>query len=159
MFKGFASTDFVELSTLKVKPLGVTPDPAADIFETEEVTFSVTGDTAAAYALRFPPGTAGTGRITGLRYTAPLLSAGTGSLHETVQITATYPPDLAFLRTGGELPHGLTAADLTNLCQEHQLTVRELTAPTVGPVAAGATAEFQMGIAPVSVTVTSPPTA
>jgi hypothetical protein len=155
VFKGFAATDFLKLATLTVKPLGVSPDPAADIFETEEVTVSVTGDTAAAYALRFSPGPAGKGRITGLRYSAPQLPVGAGSIQENVQITATYPPDLAFLRTGGELPHALTAADLTNVCQEHQLTVRELTVPAVGPVTAGTTAEFQMGIAPVSVTVTS----
>jgi hypothetical protein len=155
VFKGFAATDFLKLATLTVKPLGVSPDPAADIFETEEVTVSVTGDTAAAYALRFSPGPAGKGRITGLRYSAPQLPVGAGSIQENVQITATYPPDLAFLRTGGELPHALTAADLTNVCQEHQLTVRELTVPAVGRVTAGTTAEFQMGIAPVSVTVTS----
>ena len=52
----FFGVDFDKLTRVKVKSLDVTPSPREDFYETERVEFKVRGDAAAAYALRFPPG-------------------------------------------------------------------------------------------------------
>lgn len=158
VFQGFASTDFLKLSTLTVKPLSITPDPAQAVFETEQVTFTIHGDDAAAYGLRYAPGVAGAGRLSVRQYTAPLVAPpGSGSIQERLDVTASYDPSLGVLQGPGELAHALTAADLTNVAQELTFRVQELVAPAaVGPVAAGGSVEFEMPIAPRLVTVTSP---
>ncbi len=55
-------------------------------------------------------------------------------------------------------PARLTAEPRTNRCHEpFPVTIRELTTPAIGPVAAGSTTDFTKPIAPVSTRVDLPP--
>lgn len=156
-FKFGFDLDFVEMSQVRVKPLVVTPAPTEAFFETERIDFAVRGDASAAYALRFPPGSAGNfGTVAGLRYAAGALAPGAGSRTQVVQIVARYRADDPVFRGAGQLDRTLLRPeDLVTLCEEHTLTIHELTAPVLGPVHAGTVREFVVPIAPQDARVTS----
>ena len=71
----------------------MTPDPTQHLFETEQVTFHVDGDTSAGYALRGAAGAAPTGAVGGLAYTARVLATGTATADDALELTATYAAD------------------------------------------------------------------
>jgi hypothetical protein len=155
---GFAfNVSFVDERRIEVVDIGVTP-VATDFFETEVVDFKIDpGDSSAQYRLRPPLGTTGFGNFSGLRYTAPVLGAGVGPT-ERVEITATYADDHPVFAGSGQVGAvRLTLEERTNLCKKLDLTITEITAPSLAPVKAGATVDFEMPIAPVSASVTLPP--
>ncbi|HEX9821350.1 MAG TPA: phospholipase D-like domain-containing protein [Methylomirabilota bacterium] len=158
VFKVGFDVDFLELSRVRVKPLAVTPRPGEAFFETERIDFAIRGDESAVYELRFPPGSVNNlGAVTGARYAAGTLAAGAGTRAQVVQITARYRPDHPIFRGAGQLDRTLLRPeDLVNLCEEHTLTIRELTAPALGPVPAGTVTDFAVPIVPDDVRVTSP---
>src|SRR5262249_36627243 len=77
---------------------------------------------------------------------------------QTVEVTASYAADHpVFSGPGQSSLVKLTADQRTNLCKQLTLNINPLTVPTIGPVTAGATADFTMPIAPNgNPTVTSP---
>jgi hypothetical protein len=90
-----------------------------------------------------------------LRVTVPLLGAAAPATHQ-LEITATYKATDGIFHGAGQVdPLGLTAAELTNVCQSLPLDLAVINAPTIGPVAAGSRHQFPMPIAPASVRVTS----
>lgn len=151
--------DFQKLRTIVVKPLSVSPaGTAADpLFETETLRFSIGGDAKAKYDLQYQ-GAAPASALTfaaadSLRVSVP---AGATGVH-TLEIKATYQAGDAIFRGAGQLdPVALTPEQLSNVCQALPVTVQALVAPAIPDVKAGKTQNFQMPIAPVSVTVTSP---
>jgi YD repeat-containing protein len=149
VFKFAFDVDFVDLARLTVNDIGVTPDPAAQYFETQEIRFTITGDGSAQYGLRFPPGSAGNiGAINGLVYTAPVLAAG-AAVTQAIEVTATYGEDHPVFTTPGQSAKSrLTAEQRTNLCRQITMNLNPLTVPALGPVIAGVTADFTMPIAP-----------
>jgi hypothetical protein len=148
VFKFAFAVSFLELSTLTVVDIGVTPDPTQPLFETEAVEFQIVGDSTAEYRLRFPAGAPGLG---GLRYVAPVLAAGTPSQTQAIEITATYHDDHAVFSGPGQLaPTRLSAEQRTNLAKSMSLTVQALVPPALAPIKAGQTTDFTMPIAPVA---------
>ena len=149
--------DFLDLGTVTVEALTVLPKPVEDFYETERVDFDIRGDDTASYELRFLPGSAGNlGTIAGKRYTIPTLAAGVASAKQKVQIIARYKPDNPIFRGPGQRDESLLLPeDLVNLCEEHELAIKQLTAPTIDPVHAGTTVEFTTPIAPREARVTS----
>ena len=163
IFSGGLDEDFFDLATVTVRALEVTPDPAAPLFETESVVFDIEGDSSATYELRFPPGVPGPlGAVSGRRFSAPVLAAGTTTATQDVQITATYLSDHPVFRGPGQLDQTRLAAEqLTNLCQVMTLTINAIADPVIvdpaiGAVTAGTQTDFTVDIAPVSANVTSP---
>ena len=151
--------DFQKLRNIKVKALTVTPaGTAADpLFETETLRFTITGDSKAKYDLQYQ----GTAPATTLIFDAAdslhvTVPVGTTGVHN-LAIKATYQDTDAVFHGSGQLdPIGLTAAQLSNICQMLQVNVQALVAPVIAAVEAGKTQTFQMPIAPASITVTSP---
>ena len=154
VFRYAFNVDFTELSRLEVVDIGVQPDPAQPIYETEEVTFAVTGDSTAQYALDWGSATPHLGSINGLRYSAPLLPASAASDHQALRITATYRRDNAVFRNPADTPAvNLRDDQLMNICRQFDLTIQALTAPALGPVAAHSITDFEMPIAPATTRV------
>jgi YD repeat-containing protein len=151
---GAMPTAFTERDRVIVRDVVTEPATTRDIFETERVTYAMQArDTSASYALRFPGGAAGQGQVDGLSYTAPLHSAATS---QALEMTASYPATHpVFTGPGQEGDARLTEAQRTNLVRAFTLTIREITLPAVGPVAAGASVEFELPIAPREAVVTS----
>lgn len=147
---------FDKRRTLIVKDIGVTPDPTVAVFETERVTFSIVGDPAADYALRYagtPP--AKPGAISGLTFTVPTVAASPPP--HKLQITAKYDrTDAVFSGPGQSGTTRLTDEQLTNVCKSFDLNVNPLVAPAAIPaVESGATTTFKMDIPPTTVKITS----
>ena len=154
---GLASVGDLETRTITVLPLVVAPDPAQPLFETENVTFVVTGDASARYAMRGAAGATPSGALGGLTYTARVLAAGTTTVTDDLEITATYAADHPVFRGGGQLDRDdLLPEQRTNLCQAVALTINELTVAAPGPVTAGTTAEMTAPIAPVGIEIDPP---
>ena len=154
---GFASVGDLESRTITVKALTITPDPTQHLFETEQVTFKVDGDTTAVYALRGAAGAAPTGAVGGLAYTARVLPAGTATADDALELTATYAADHPVFRGGGQLDRdNLLAEQRTNLCQAVTLTVDELTVAAPAPMAAGSTLDIETPIAPSGIDIAPP---
>jgi RHS repeat-associated protein len=160
VFKFAFDVDFLEQRKLTIKPLTVTPTPtaAAPVFETEEVRFTISGDSSAAYQIRYrgaPPAPPGT--IAGLRFTAPVLPAGSATATHQLEIIAAYPEAHPVFRGPGQSGASrLTAEQRTNVCQALDVVINQLVAPVIPAVSAGATTTFPMPIAPRSVNITSP---
>jgi RHS repeat-associated protein len=159
VLKGAHSVEFLEKAQLRVRALGVEPDATRDYFETETIEFRVQGDSSATYALRLPTtGPTAAGSVSGLRYTAPILTPAEPDLEQPVEITARYPANHpVFNGPGQRNALTLPAEDLVNRCQTLRVKVRKIPAPALGPtVRAGTTTSFEMPIAPAGVRVTSP---
>lgn len=154
VFKFAYDVSFLDTAAVEVRALELQPDPARPLLETQQVTFAVTGDPSASYALAVPPGAAPlAGRLSGLRYTAPVLT-GTSPLNETVDVTATYRADHPVFNGPGQS----TAANLlpeqrTNRCQTVTLRVEPIVLPSVAAVAAGASSEITLPIAPAAASI------
>lgn len=152
------SADFQKLRTITVKSIGVAPaGTAADpLYETETLTFKISGDAKAKYDLQYngaPPAVALTfdaGDST--RVTVPVGAVG----NHTLDIKATYKRTDEVFKGGGQLqPIALSDAQLSNVCQPLPVTVAALVAPTIGATQAGTRQTFSMPIAPASIAVTS----
>lgn len=159
VFKWAFDVSFLELSKVEVLDLILRPDPTQPVFETEEITFAVDGDSTADYRLRFPAG-GGTnlGSVDRLRYSVPVLTGGAANATQDLEMTATYAANHPVFRGDGQLERiNLTEAQRTNLCKRFTLTINTLPTRNVGPVKAGQTAEFEMPIAPVRINVGPPP--
>lgn len=161
-FPKFAfAVGFFDLAKITVKPLGITPNPATPIFETDTVLFAIAGDRTASYALRFPAGApTPLGALSGLRYTAPALPSGTATASQVVEVTASYPDDHAifFIGSGRDRRRvkQLRPELRTNLAQAVTLTINALPTPSFGPLAAGAAHTFSVPIAPATARIMSP---
>jgi hypothetical protein len=150
--------DFQKLRNITVKALPVSPagTVADPIFETEVIKFKISGDPKAKYDLQYngaPPALALIfDAADSSRITVPVGATGT----HTLDIKATYKDTDSVFHGSGQLdPIGLTAAQLSNVCQRLPVIVQTLNAPAVGPVQAGKTQTFQMPIAPAAINVTS----
>jgi len=152
-------TDIEQLRRITVKSLEVSPvvSAAQPIYETERVRFEIRGTAGVEYRLRYKgaaPAPAGT--IDGTTFTAPVLPTAVAPAPHTLEITVTYPDNHDIFRGAGQSgPSRLTAEQRTNVCQDLLVAIGVLAAPAIGPVQAGKTAKFRMGIAPSSVKVTS----
>ncbi|HEX9821349.1 MAG TPA: phospholipase D-like domain-containing protein [Methylomirabilota bacterium] len=153
----FFGVDFDQLKRVEVEALDVKPRPGDAFYETETVEFTIEGDAAAAYEMRFRPGSVdNVGVLTGRKYEVPRLPPGTGRRAQVVQIIARYRADNPIFRGPGQLDQTLLRPeDLVNLCEEHTLSLNELVAPVIDPVAAGTVRDFTVPIAPQEVRVTS----
>lgn len=150
IFQGFTfgGVSFLDRARVVVKPLALTPDPATERFETEVIDFTIAGDADATYVLTLDP--ASPGRSNGLQYTAPALTTGAGTTTANFTVNAHYAADE--LNFPGQLPTRLSGQQLQPVCRTFTLTIREITLPTVGPVTAGATVDFQLPIAAHDIT-------
>jgi hypothetical protein len=147
--------DFAKWNKVTVEVLPVTLTPASPVFETEIVAFNIAGDSAVNYTLNVPVG--GIGTVSALTYTAPLLTGGTASRNQDVEVFATY--DLAhplFSGHGQIAPTRLTANELRNFCRTVEMEVRELTLPAGLSVKTGESVEFDVSIPPSNIGVATP---
>jgi hypothetical protein len=155
----FFSADFVELRNVKVKALEVSPvfSNTAPIFETEQVTLTITGDPAATYAIRYkgaPPAVALA--ISGLQLSAPVLPSN-ANVTQNLEFTAIYPATAAVFHGKGQQGDvRLTNDQRTNACQDLTFDIAPIVvAGLPASVQAGSTTTFTTSIAPVSASVTS----
>jgi hypothetical protein len=158
VFTGAFPVGFLQQNVIKVRELGVEPSPTRDFYETEVVTFGITGDPQASYELRPVTGAPNVGVVAGLRYRIPALAAAAASPHtDRIEIHCRYDPaDAIFDGPGQQARASLPAAELTNFCEEHSLRILRISTPAFGPISAGTTHDFQTDITPVQVRVTSP---
>lgn len=157
----FFSADFFELRTITVKKLGITPVLGSphELFETEEITLNISGDSAAVYTLRYKGATpANPGAINGLKFSAPILAPGAAPVIHDLEIVATYAADSpVFKGPGQEGAVRLTAVQRSNVCQDVTFRISPIVVPAIGPVKAGKSVAFQMPFPPIATpAVTSP---
>ena len=155
----FFSADFVELRNVKVKALGVSPvfSNTTPIFETEQVTLTITGDPAATYAIRYKGATPTTAlTISGLQLSAPVLPSN-ANVTQNLEFTATYPATAAVFHGKGQQGDvRLTADQRTNACQDLTFDIAPIAVTGLpASVQAGSSTTFTASIAPVSANVTS----
>jgi len=150
---GFHDRNTIQVEALKVSPAG-------PLFETETQVLTITGDPVARYTLQYQAGAAPAPPLTfAVRDTARVavtVPVGAAVAHQ-LEIKATYQLADAIFHGPGQLePPALTAADVSNVCQQLTVNVQALTVPVIPAVQAGKKQTFQMPIAPASVRVTTP---
>ena len=154
VFKFAYDVSFLDTAAVEVRALELQPDPTRPLLETQQVTFAVTGDPSASVHAGPAVGRGAPRRPAERPALHRAALTGTSALSETLDVTATYRADHPVFNGPGQSGRAnLLPEQRTNRCQSITLRVEPIALPTVPPVAAGASTEITLPIAPVAASV------